>query len=260
MKISREKLKDDLKHIIGDEPIFYLKFTGIPERAQEIVDGNFYVNTVQYFRDLEESSLKKGQGDRNELKQHLELFNVNIIEHDTNKLFMSFPTAKATIEITGDSEVYLFCLTGINIDDFEIIEHDDNCVKLRLPYSEDDIQNIKNDFGNYVVIINGRDFRNLIYDKLINSGIEAIFNKVIYCEQNTIQRINAYGKLLAERFLYKEMFFNYQKEYRLAVNKNHVEKNRFKIGSIKRISHICTVDELVNYGITINYELQEISE
>lgn len=258
MKIEKKRLKDELTRVVGENPIFYLKFTSQRTYAEDVSNGKLYMNTVQYYRELEEKMRIKGQGDRDELKQLLDIFNIQIIDKRTDNLFLSFPFGKATFEIDGDKDIFLFCLTGITIKDLEIIEYDDESADLQLPFPKDKIDNIRKDFGEHVVIINGPSFDNLINRKI--NGIEesALFGKVNYTEHNFIEKINAYNTFSAKRFLYKGIDFSYQKEFRLALQKEFVIDNYFSINSISDISHICTIDELIDYRINVSYDLCEI--
>ena len=258
IKIKKDILKEELKRIMGKEPIFYLKFSEKEAWVKDVQNGKLFMNTVQYFRDLEEKMLITGQGDKYELKQKLELKKVRIIDKETDTLVISIPSSKAILEIKDDDSAYLFCMMGITLEDLEIIEYDNKSARFKLPFLEDNIEKIKNDFGENVIMIGGMEFRKTIYKKINEEKIEAVFGSVTYCEHNTKQRVDAYNKQLGERFLYKDPKLDYQKEERLVVRDRFVKGNYFDVGSIKEFSYISKIEDFVKYGFEVRYLLEEI--
>lgn len=249
MNLEEKEIKQELKRFIGDAPLLYLKHVMNEKRAKDLYNGKLYMNTVKFFRELEEKTGKRGQGDRHELLQSLKLTNGRIINYDTNGVFLEFSAANATIEIKGDQDKYLYCISEITVDDLELSESGKSSVEFKLPFTKQLTEKLKKDFGEYVVLINGPGFRQKIYS-LINEGkVQAIFGKVKYCEPNTLQRMEAYNTFSAERFLYKDIDLAYQKEYRLAVSREFVKGNYFNIGSLKNISRICKINDLINYRV-----------
>jgi hypothetical protein len=245
MKIDNQKLKEELKDIMGEEPIFYLKFTKEKDWGKDIVNGRIYMNTIQYFRDLEKKMLKQGQGDKNELKQKFRFFNMKIIDPKTNKTLMAVPEVNAKFEYTEDADVFLFCMLGVTVDDLEIVECGENFIKVTPSFLKNDINKIKEDFGENVVFINGPMFRKLINEKIEGRELEAILDKVIYCEQNNREKMEVFSTYSNKRFLYKDNIFAYQKESRLAIDKKYIKNHYLELGSLANISFMCTIEKLI---------------
>lgn len=198
MNLKEVEIKQELKRFVGEAPILYLKHVRKEKWAKDLHDGKLFVNPVKFFRELEEKSGKKGQGDRNELIQRLEITNGKIINHDTNETFLEFSSTNAKIEIEGDKDYCLYCISGITIDDLELLETNESSVTFKLPFNEELIENLKKDFGEYVVIISGLDFRKLIDNLIVNERVKAIFGKVKYVKPNTLQKMEAFNTFSAE--------------------------------------------------------------
>lgn len=258
MKIIKQQIINNLKCIIGDEPIFYIKHTRQKDWAEDLSNGRFFMNTVQYYRDLEEKTLKKGQGDKFELKEHLDVINIDIINKTTNNTCLTIPSAKFSLEINGDCDAYLFCMTGLTFDDFEIIEYNDTTARVKFKFTPEYIKHIKEDFGEYLVIITGLDFRKYITNNTCGSGIPCVFGKVLYRKKNDFERLNAFNTFSPTRFLYKDLDFIDQREYRFAIPNKYIKNNFLNLEPINNISSICKIDDLLDYEILIHYELSEI--
>ena len=52
-KEDREYLIGELKKFLGEKPFFYMKFCSKESFANDVLDGNLYANTVEYFRKIE---------------------------------------------------------------------------------------------------------------------------------------------------------------------------------------------------------------
>ena len=258
MKSDEKILKEQLKNLLGKEPLFYLKFTGCKEWGQDILNGNLFMNTIEYFRELELKTGIQGQGDRNELKCTFDIFEVKIIDKQTNQIVCTLPKGVFSTEFKSDKDIKLFCLTGITLDDLEVGDYDEDKANLIFPFSIEDVEQIKQDFGEYVVLIDGKKFRQAIHKAANDKNLGMVFEKVIYCEPNTLQRIKAFEKGTEDRFLYKDILFEYQKEYRLAANLPSKQDNYYEIGDISDFAHIFTIEEFLNLEFWINYISQPI--
>lgn len=252
MNFNEEEIKQELKCFIGEDPILYLKHVREEEWAKDIYSGKLFMNTVKFFRELEENSGIRGQGDRHELIQRLEITNGKIINNDTNEVFLEFGSANASIEIEGDKDVYIYCASAITLDDLELLERNESSVTFKLPFDEEVIKDLKKDFGEYVVLISGPGFRSRIDSLISHNKLKAIFRKVKYCETNALQKVEAFNISSAERFFYKDIDLAYQKEYRLAVNKEFIKDGYLDIGTIKEIAYICKIDDLAKYVLSYN--------
>ncbi len=255
MSNNHHSIIEQLRNYFGEQPILYLKFIKDKLWGEDIVKGNLYANSVQYYRDLELRTLAPGQGDKNELLQHFNLYDIRIFNSETNDLILGFPNTQATLEFDGDKDIYLFCLVGITFEDLEIEVISDDIIRFKIPFIKDSISKIKEDFGENVVVINGPSFRSVLHECIQKR--EVIFGKVVYCEPNSSIRVDAYSIGAAERFFYKDLMFRYQKEYRLAIQNRFICNNYYKIKPIDDISYICTLDELLEFEIRFeNDELE----
>lgn len=66
-------------------------------------------------------------------------------------------------------------------------------------------------FGKYCVIISGKELESKILNYCKTNEYDYIFDKVEYCNQNRINRIEAFRTGSKERFLYKNSDLEYQR-------------------------------------------------
>ncbi|NLJ59145.1 MAG: hypothetical protein GX339_09920 [Tissierellia bacterium] len=67
MNLKEKEIKQELKRFTGDAPLLYLKHVKNGKWAQDLYNGMLFMNIVKFFRELEEKTGKRGQGDRHEL-------------------------------------------------------------------------------------------------------------------------------------------------------------------------------------------------
>ncbi len=115
---------------------------------------------------------------------------------------------------------------------------------------------MSNKFGPCCVLINGIQFRNSIKKYTCDNNLNYIFDKVQYCIQNTIQRMRAFENASIERFLYKNEDFEYQREYRLAIDMQIPHDNFIRIDSCEKFAKSLISNELKNMYLSIGYELE----
>lgn len=240
--MNKENVKNELKDFLGEQPIFFIKFVNKKEYAEDIVNGKLFMNKVAYYRELEEKSQKKGQGDKEELKNKIHGFDGILTSQDKS---MSIPIkGNINFEFNEDKDTPIFCLMGIKIDDLEISGYNDASVKLIFKYDKEKIENLKNDFGKYAVIINPIKLEENISKSLKEANKNWIFGEVRYRGINDFDRIQSFSKQDATRFLYKDKYFKYQKEYRLAIDEIIEDTKIIEIGQLKDSTIIMEVDSL----------------
>ncbi|MDB8805000.1 hypothetical protein [Romboutsia sp. 1001216sp1] len=244
-------VKKKLKEYYGDMALFYIKFTRKKQWAEDILDGKLFMNKIDYYRNLELNSGIKGQGDIDELKATLELAKVELINEEEN-ITIPIDASNLKFELSDDKDKPVFCLTGFTIDDLIIDSYGENSVDLKFPYKIEDIDALKSEFGEYMVILAHSEFESKIKDAANRENINGLFGKVKYVHKNSMERLRAYQNKSADRFFYKDLEFKHQNEYRVVLDENIENTKIFDIGPIEFNMGVKKIDELFDIKITIN--------
>jgi len=137
--------------------------------------------------------------------------------------------------------------------DMVLFAYDENHAEFRFPFTNEDCKAMKTKFGEHCTIIGARELEARIERCCAEIGTEYIFDKVIYCSQNTIQRMEAFNQGSKERFLYKNKSFEYQREFRLAIAIEMPEDHFIRLGKIES-AKVFLSDEICNFGFSIEYK------
>lgn len=245
-------IRKELKEFFGERPLFYIKFTREENWAKDILEGKLFMNKVDYYRQLELNSGIKGQGDLSELKAKIIPLEIKIESKDTN-LAIPLKVKSLEFELDEDKQKPVFCITGLTIDDMIIDSYCENSVKLRFPYKKEEADLLRKEFGEYVVVLNPKQFEENISNTLNNEGIGWIFGKVKYTGENSFERIEAFSNSTPERFLYKDLEFQHQKEYRLVLDENIENNKTLSIGSLCNAGGIQRIDDFLTSEIVLNF-------
>ncbi|MDB0440336.1 hypothetical protein C4R89_12415 [Clostridioides difficile] len=245
-------IRKELKEFFGERPLFYIKFTREEKWAKDILEGKLFMNKVDYYRQLEVNSGIKGQGDLSELKAKIIPLEIKIESKDTN-LVIPLKVKSLEFELDEDKQKPVFCITGLTIDDMIIDSYCENSVKLRFPYKKEEADLLRKEFGEYVVVLNPKQFEENISNTLNNEGIGWIFGKVKYTGENSFERIKAFSNSTPERFLYKDLEFQHQKEYRLVLDENIENNKTLSIGSLCNAGGIQRIDDFLTLEIVLNF-------
>ncbi|MFL8134496.1 hypothetical protein Q3258_16975 [Clostridioides difficile] len=239
MNSTKDKIKNMLKEKYSDKVMMILKFTSREEFAEDVLNGNLYMNTAQFYREYEETYNTKGIGDKNELKLEMlpDMLTINI----DGKEIKFKPTGKAVFEYNDDKEKPIYCMTYITIDDFEVIEYDGSNALIGLNLDTD---MLRKDFGEYVTIINADEFKQRIFIKQEEYDVDVIFGFVKYKEKYDEKRTKEFLSGSIERFLYKDKSYEYQKECRVIISDYVGDDKYFRIGDIRDIAQNCKTSEL----------------
>ena len=100
--------------------------------------------------------------------------------------------------------------------------------------------------------INGREIESHIRKYAYSSNCEYIFDKIEYCHQQRIDRIQAFNKRDKERFLYKNSDLAYQREYRLAFGHKIPDDHFIRIGILEN-TKILRSEKLKDMYFSIGY-------
>lgn len=252
MSYTREEVEEGLKAYFGDRVLFYLKFTKRKEWADNLTEGKLFMNTIEVFRKLESKNSSKGQGDKQELKLPLKFEDISLkcleIEED-----IKLNPGTVTFEFKDDKYIPAFCICGLTIDDMELSKYDDNNVTMNLPFNEKNLDLLKKEFGEYVVVI-GNEFENRVNNIIKDNGR---FKKVKYGDGNEWDKVDSFFKCNPDRFFFKSTEFKYQREYRIVIDEKVEGSKVLEIGDLKDISHVMKIEDFINYQYSFKVLLNE---
>ena len=251
---------DDRAHLVSEinsqtnnRPLFYLKFCAKAQFAQDICDGNLYGNTAEFFRQQEIKSGKRGQGDRFETILSIRTENITVVDGETGQVMLTAPKGTMAVQFGVDKLIPIVSFVGIPFEQMNIIEADETHTSFTLPFTEEEYTYMATQFGKYCVVISGKELESKIWNFCNSNGYDHIFDKVEYCDQNRLDRIEVFKSGAKERFLYKNSDLAYQREYRLAIGIEIPEDHFIRIGRLT--SSACIESEkLKDLVFTVNYK------
>ena len=246
----------ELKEYIGNNPLFYLKFCRCLEYANDILNGNLYSNNVKYFRELEEKEHEHGQGDLHEVALLAKSENITLYDNNTNELIAYSPTGFLEVKFNDDLLRPIVCFVGVTLDDLKVKTYNEHFAEFEFAFSYEDYNLFSKKFGEYCVIISGKELIDKIKEYCANIKTDFVFGKVTYSIQNDIDRVNAFMNGTKYRFLYKDPEFSYQREYRFATKLEMPSDHFFRIGPLAD-AKIVQTSALSNLCLRINYTLEE---
>ena len=228
-----QSLVSQIEGLSSSRPMFYLKFCREKEYAEEVLSGRLYANTPDYFRQQELKSGIRGQGDKNELTLTFVANNLNAYDRETGDLAFTMPAATVRVKFNDDEKIPLVSFVGIPLRDMKFINADETHAEFDFPFSEQEFVEMEDTFGPYCVLINARELEMRIKKACANSGIDYIFDPVMYVPSNSLEKMKAYQTGEKERFLFKDEDLSYQREYRLALAIEIPEDHYIHIGKLE---------------------------
>ncbi len=250
---DKAHLVDEINKQTNNRPLFYLKFCKEKKFAQNVCDGNLYGNTAEYFRQKEIQSGERGQGDRFETILYLETENITAVDKETGQIVLTAPKGTLSVQFGVDKLIPIVSFVGIPFDQMNIIEADKTHTSFKLPFTEEEYACMQERFGEYCVVISGKELEGKILKYCNLTGCDYIFDKIEYCDQNRIDRIEVFKIGAKERFLYKNADLAYQREYRLAVAIEIPEDHYIRIGKLTAAACIES-EKLKDLVFTVNYQ------
>lgn len=248
-------IKERLKKEYGSVPVFFIKFTKVKEYAQDIIDGNLYFSPIQNFRNIEKSG-EKGQGDEYEvcsIKHFSKPATIILTRYsDSKKLTVPDAVQKTTIQVESDKDINIFCMMGYEINDFDIININEEEIELSFDLNKIALQDMANMFGKYFVLFLADDFIKAVYCSFNQKSIEFIFKKCNYVNPQSKKYINDIACGNMNRFFNKrkEDTFIKQKEYRIVLINPKSEPEKHNIEKFDCIFGINNFDEFPGMKVT----------
>ncbi len=251
-KAEQDHLISELEKLTGDKPLFYLKFCSEKKFAEDVCNGLLYANTADYFRQKEIESGERGQGDQYELLSTLEFQDAVFEDAVTGEVYAVAPKGTMQIKFKEDDVVPIVSFVGIPLREMKLQYADDTHANFEFPFTEDEFKNMENKFGRYCVIINAKEIEQHVESYCKSHGCDYIFDRIEYCNQNRIDRMQAFNKCSKERFLYKNSDLSYQREYRLAVAQEIPVDHYIKIGKLEN-TKVFETKTLNNFRFSLTY-------
>lgn len=242
-----------IEGLSGTRPMFYLKFCGKKKYAEDVLSGKLYANTPEYFRQQELKSGVRGQGDKNELTLTFVANKLDAYDRETGDLAFTMSAPTVRIKYNNDEKIPLVSFVGIPLRDMKFINADEYHAEFDFPFSEQEFDEMEDTFGPYCVLINARELELRIKKACASSGIDYIFDPVMYVPSNSLEKMKAYHTGEKARFLYKDEDLSYQREYRLALAIEIPEDHYIHIGKLEN-AKILDSSALKSLRISVGYQ------
>lgn len=213
----KKYIVEQIESVTSPRPLFYMKFCSCEKFAQDVCNGDFYGNTADFFRRREIETGERGQGDQFELMSLMQPEDITVIDRGTSNVLFTAPRGTFKLQFREDDLIPIICFVGIRLGDMHFIEADETHADFRFPFTDDEYEIMTKRFGEYCVLLDAREVEERIEAFCNHFKCQYVFDKVEYCSQNSIDRIQAFNKRSKVRFLYKNSDLEYQREYRLAV-------------------------------------------
>lgn len=256
---ERLHLVGELKKLSGSKPMFYLKFCGEERFAQDVCNGRLYSNTPKHFREQELKSGERGQGDKYELLSIIEARRVVMTDSETGEVILTAPKGSLRIQFREDDVIPMVSFVGIPLEDMVLVYADEDHADFAFPFTDEEYATMEKKFGQYVVILNSKELEQHVISYCNTVGCDYILDKIEYCDQNRLDRMQAFNTSSKERFLYKNADLAYQREYRLAFAHEIPTDHFIEIGKQSNATYMKS-EHLKGVTFSIRYISHEIKE
>jgi len=226
----KEKVEGD-----KDRIAVLLKFSDNEKHLESLQKGELFLNTLKLF-----NNLPKGMGDSYEGKC--------IINVDFKKPKLKKGT-KTILELsnTEDAEKHMLCACFITFGDLK---------NNKIVFTPEQKTEIRKSFGKHVLIIFYPSFVDNINNCFEAQNISPIAGKVKYDDYsvNNPQRIKEYIEDSPEKYLWKDKYFENQKEFRLVIlNRTSQEALPLEINDMSNYTMLVTTEEM--FSTELGFEL-----
>lgn len=264
MKENYESIYKKMCEKYGDKPLVFIKFFEKIEYAQDFLSGKLYCNTPKYYQELENKTNIRGQGDKNEgVAVVTNIMNLVYIDPKTNKPLLYIDNPKncrdLKLNIDKNNTVIMCCFMWFKVSNFYVDRIEGNRIIFKIN-KMDCIEKIVNDCGKYFVAFLPKDFEDAFNkfikeSPLVKDPCNSIFSEVIYCDNPIYKLIGLVGHKGSDIYKYKEKFFEYQKEFRIAVDMINPKNNIIDLGPCSVKSAIYNNKDIVQLSKDI-YDME----
>ena len=249
---EKNMIVSQIEKLMSSKPFVFLKFCSQEKYAKDVLNGDLFSNTAEWFRNKENETGERGQGDKYELILPFASEKVSLFDYETGNHVMDFIKPDVTLRLNDDDCLPIVCFVGIPLRDMNLLEYDKSHAVFSLPFSPEEYQTMEERFGKYCVLINARELEEKIVRYCNNNNCDFIFDKIDYCEKNSLERMKAFVSLSPTRVLFKNSDLAYQREYRLVLPDSVLEDNYVRLGRLDNAKCL-DVSQIKNLIIRIDY-------
>lgn len=233
--------------------LFFLKF-GKKEHLESLQKGNLFMKNFDYFIKLEKENRKKGRGDASEASLVISEVTWTIKDPETDETLFTVEARKTNLRKNEFLLKPIFCLTALGMGSLEVQEEEDDLVKTKIVFTDEQKKEMVNEFGNDVLVIPADKFMQALRQSFENEGLEYVTGKVNYLDYsvNHAERLRAFEDNDPRLLFYKDKSISYQQEFRVVILNRDVEDHfSINIGDMTSFSTILSADKLLNgnYGL-----------
>ncbi|SIT85330.1 hypothetical protein [Edaphobacillus lindanitolerans] len=234
----------------------FVKFTKA-EYVDSLLDGNFYMNNINFYIELENNSKTKGVGDKWEAAHVFQFDEMYYMDSEEDKVIKLLGKGELITRFEKSREVPVYCFSKFTAKDYSLYEDTDEYMSFRLDIG-DDLRKFK-EFGDTAVIfpVNiGEALREAAHSK----GMDSVFKEVTYngFSDKTLGEMDEFHKGSVDMFFRKNEMFKYQREVRLALYNTFVD-NHFSLETqnIKEHSIVSPIEQFLERSAILAYKNDE---
>lgn len=241
-------------------PLLFIKFFSESKYRDDFINGNIYSNTFDYMVQCEKEE-GKGRGDAYEGVNVISNAQIQFHPQNSDKVLFEVSVGEngLTSKINDSEKMHMFCTTGVFADGFEITEQSDKQIKCKLSIPKELETQMKESFGQYVVLYDALEFINQLNTFGKENDLHISHGKVTYLDYsvNPSERMQSYTEGTPDFYFQKDIFFASQEEYRFVFPTLLSDKAEvIKLGSnINYNKNIKTIDDLIQVDTEIIIDL-----
>lgn len=219
------------------------------EHVDMLLDGTLYMNTLEYYIELEKQTKIRGQGDKYEGSNVYGVQNVNIYSKETGKLLAKAKSAKYSETYPLIKKIPIFCYTVFTSEDFKVVNEEDDFIEFCLDIAEEEKNMLSKDFGDYAVCLPD-NFSKLVIDAANQQDCGALVKKVTYDDYSILNPIKQkiFEEKPVEIVTWKDDFFSYQREKRFALLEPSEKPVEFKVSNLRNEALVMATEEFLKNG------------
>jgi hypothetical protein len=230
-----------------DRPLYIVKF-GRKDRLESLQGGKLYMNTFQYFIDLENRSGVKGQGDNFEGTAVVHNLTVTITNEETGEVVAEdLPVGRMTLRPNVLVNKPVFCATSLDGTLLEVVAESEDSFTAKLAFTEEQRERFVNDFGaDHALLIPYDQFIQKVSDRLSALNIGFVDQKVQYDDfmVNSSVRLHSFAEPSLQAFFWKDKSLEYQNEFRLVVLEEVEAPYILDVGDLSACSKLLPIEHL----------------